>query len=180
MVFLRCAAHIWCSYGVLLIYGVPEVCGCRIPGSRKRVRELIAAIDSEPNFDLSPNESVANVCSLLVQFLQQLGQREQELWGVSKEAASEFEKDVLSAVRQHRNDLQKIVAAIHELVQQLPQENQATLKTICRMLHDANQPKWTKTSKMDASKFALCLMPKIQAGLACMVENFDEIFGAGP
>jgi hypothetical protein len=49
----------------------------------------------------------------------------------------------------------QVTAGIKAMVQKLPPANQATLREIAGMLHEACKPQWADTSKMDSKKFGL-------------------------
>jgi len=147
----------------------------RIPGSRRLCTSMIKQYDTEADFQLAPDEKPNNVCSLLVRYIQGLAKAQEALWGPSLQEGMAFQTEV-TCFRKKRMNKHQVTAAIKAMVQKLPPANQATLKEVAGMLHEACKPQWADSSKMDSKKFGLCLMPAIQGALMAMTDNYDEIF----
>ena len=133
----------------------------RKAGRKKRVEELIAAFDIDPHAQIGEEESVATVCSFLVQFFMRLPA--ESLWG--GDTCEWFSR---SKTRD--------AAGVRELVHSLPAPNRATLKILCSMLHEASKPEWAATNRMEPSTLAMCVYPKMQKVLAVMIEDYPEVF----
>jgi len=132
----------------------------RIPGSRRKVSELIKEMNANPKFNLDPDESPSNVTSLLVQFLM----------------GSQKCGDPLCADQQKAFAKAHTWEAAREVLGLLPAQHKAVLREICLMLREASKPEHAATNLMDPSKLALCLFPNLITGVVTMVENFDIVF----
>ena len=152
-----------------------------------KVSKLKHHLNLDPFFELSPDEYIPNVASLLVQWLMAMEAKKYFLWGPTKEEADVFvrtfqqlRKDLnRSALTQARNGAQLrngdgLALAVKDLVAGLGRQERATFKVISHMLRKCC---YAPNALMDGIKMGLCVRAAIQGVLAIMIDNFDVIFG---
>eukprot|EP00656_Telonema_subtile_P050483 TRINITY_DN6548_c0_g1_i1.p1 TRINITY_DN6548_c0_g1~~TRINITY_DN6548_c0_g1_i1.p1 ORF type:complete len:134 (+),score=44.86 TRINITY_DN6548_c0_g1_i1:84-485(+) len=123
--------------------------------------------------ELDPDEDERTICTVLVKYLLGLG-NDTPVWGDSPEEARGFQSALTALNKQHSGQIP--AQAVRALLQDIAEPNRETLKMIAGLLSKACEPNWAETSKMDAAKFALCVMPVIQAGLRVMIEDYELVF----
>jgi len=155
-------------------YGLKEEGLFRIPGARAKRNAMIKEYDADPCMELQADEYVHNVGSLIVVFIMTM--EPDKLWGVSQEEQNEFQLAVRKLSKSKSKGSASIVRSMKVALWKLPATNRATLKEICGMLHEACKPENAVTNKMDPKKFAMCVAPAIQMGMALMIEHYVELF----
>lgn len=156
----------------------------RKPGSGRQVSQWIAKFNQDPFVVVPSTEPPENVTSLIVKFLMNLrcedGSRGGKLWGNVNSEAVLFVKEMRVIRDGSRKDPESVPELVRQLIETLPVENQATLKEICSVLHEASLPQHSSKNLMDSYNLALCVTPEIQWCVQVMIEQFEPIFAEIP
>jgi len=145
----------------------------RIPGSSRRCKELIEMFNTDPDMAIPAGENPNNVCSLLVKYIMALGGA--SVVTATCEDTQSFITNMVKIGRDYGRDPVPPLK-VREMVESLPAPNRATLKYISHLLHVASQDEWSQTNKMSPTKFAMCVIPIMQAIFSVMIEHYSLVF----
>ena len=145
----------------------------RIPGRNARVRELMDGLDSNPAMVLSADEDAHDVCALIVRWFAQIKDESGKSCGIWVNGSYDMKPGIRSLRKQKRV---MDAAWVHGELSNLSEAQIGVFREVSQLLVQANKPENNTHNKMDANKFAMCLLPAIMEVLEIMILHYDVVF----
>ena len=145
----------------------------RIPGRNARVRELMDGLDANPAMVLSADEDAHDVCALIVRWFAQIKDESGKSCGIWVNDGYDMKPGIRSLRKQKRV---MDAAWVHEEMSNLSEVQVSVFREVSQLFVQANKPENVAHNKMNANKFAMCLLPAIMEVLEIMILHYDAVF----